>query len=91
MWLTTAVLHESVLRTLDLPAGDRFDAWTERMGRTHAPMQRDLADPALRTLPIHAIAARWGFPRAAEFTRAFRSAHGVPPSEFRQRSGSPAE
>ncbi|MGW1751337.1 helix-turn-helix domain-containing protein [Streptomyces sp. NPDC002092] len=52
---------------------------------------RDLADPALRTLPIHAVAARWGFPRAAEFTRAFRSAHGVPPSEFRQRSGPPAE
>ncbi|NUQ95705.1 MAG: AraC family transcriptional regulator, partial [Streptomyces sp.] len=33
------MLHESVLRTVDLPAGDRFDAWTERMGRTHAPMQ----------------------------------------------------
>ncbi|WP_405875411.1 MULTISPECIES: helix-turn-helix domain-containing protein [unclassified Streptomyces] len=45
---------------------------------------RDLADPALGALPIHAVAARWGFPRAAEFTRAFRSAHGVPPREFRE-------
>lgn len=45
---------------------------------------RDLCDPALRTLPIHAVGARWGFPRAAEFTRAFRTAHGVPPSEFRE-------
>lgn len=44
---------------------------------------RDLADPALHAMPIHAVAARWGFPRAAEFTRAFRTVHGVPPSEFR--------
>ncbi|MFJ9541124.1 helix-turn-helix domain-containing protein [Streptomyces sp. NPDC101225] len=48
---------------------------------------RDLADPALRTMPIHAVGARWGFPRAAEFTRAFRTARGVPPSEYRERCG----
>ncbi|MFE7172621.1 helix-turn-helix domain-containing protein [Streptomyces sp. NPDC057616] len=48
---------------------------------------RDLADPALRALPIHAVGARWGFPRAAEFTRAFRTAQGVPPSEYRERCG----
>ena len=45
---------------------------------------RDLTDPALRALPIRAVAARWGFPRAAEFTRAFRTAYGVPPSEVRE-------
>lgn len=54
-------------------------------------VRRDLADPALRGLPIHAVAARWGFPRAAEFTRAFRSAHGVPPSQFREQSGLSAQ
>ncbi|MFR0354353.1 helix-turn-helix domain-containing protein [Streptomyces sediminimaris] len=47
---------------------------------------RDLADPAQRTTPIHAVGARWGFPRAAEFTRAFRTAQGVPPSEYRERA-----
>ncbi|MFF7600520.1 helix-turn-helix domain-containing protein [Streptomyces mirabilis] len=48
--------------------------------------RRDLADPALRAMPVHAVAARWGFPRAAEFTRAFRAAHGVPPSELRRQA-----
>lgn len=45
--------------------------------------RRDLADPSLRTTPIHVIAARWGIPRASDFTRAFRSAHGLSPSEYR--------
>jgi AraC-like DNA-binding protein len=48
--------------------------------------RRDLTDPALRAVPIHAVAARWGFPRAAEFTRAFRTAYGVPPSELREQA-----
>ncbi|MFH9862075.1 helix-turn-helix domain-containing protein [Streptomyces sp. NPDC017202] len=47
--------------------------------------RRDLLDPARSTEPIHAVAARWGFPRAAEFTRAFRTAYGLPPSELRAR------
>ncbi len=51
-----------------------------------AGAHRDLADPALRTLPIHAVAARWGFLRAAEFTRAFRTAYGLPPSELREQA-----
>lgn len=54
-----------------------------------ANARRELADPALRALPIHAVAARWGFPRAAEFTRAFRTAYGAPPSELRREP--PAE
>ncbi|MER6561890.1 helix-turn-helix domain-containing protein [Streptomyces sp. NPDC001027] len=48
--------------------------------------RRDLADPRLRSLPVHAVAARWGFPRAAEFARAFRSAYGMPPSELREQT-----
>lgn len=47
---------------------------------------RDLADPALRATPIHVIAARWGFPRAAEFTRAFRTAYDITPSEHRRHA-----
>ncbi|MGW3283101.1 helix-turn-helix domain-containing protein [Streptomyces sp. NPDC001002] len=45
--------------------------------------RRDLADPALRDTPIHTIAARWGVPRASDFTRAFRAAYGTSPKEFR--------
>lgn len=48
--------------------------------------RRDLADPRLRALPVHAVAARWGFPRAAEFTRAFRTAYGHPPSAVREQA-----
>ncbi|WAZ21373.1 helix-turn-helix domain-containing protein [Streptomyces cinnabarinus] len=48
--------------------------------------RRDLADPALGSTPIHTIAARWGLPRASDFSRGFRAAYGLPPREFRQRA-----
>ncbi|WP_406483177.1 helix-turn-helix domain-containing protein [Streptomyces platensis] len=48
-------------------------------------VRRDLTDPALNDTPIHALAARWGFPRAADFSRVFRRTYGVPPRELRQR------
>lgn len=44
--------------------------------------RRDLADPrSIR--PISAIAARWGFTDAAHFSRKFRSAYGMSPSDYR--------
>ena len=45
---------------------------------------RDLADPAYADISVHVLAARWGFFRAAEFSRTFRSAYGMPPSEHRR-------
>ncbi|HSX99175.1 MAG TPA: AraC family transcriptional regulator, partial [Streptomyces sp.] len=33
----------------------------------------------------------WGLPRASDFTRAFRGAYGVSPTEFRMRVGSARE
>ncbi|GGP56654.1 helix-turn-helix domain-containing protein [Streptomyces melanogenes] len=45
--------------------------------------RRDLADPALQHLTIHAIAARWGYPQPDGFSRAFRTATGMSPSEYR--------
>lgn len=56
-------------------------AWIR--GRRLEGARRDLADPALRGLPVHALAARWGYHRASDFTRAFRSAYGLPPTEYR--------
>lgn len=47
--------------------------------------RRDLADPGLRDRTVGAIAARWGFPRPAEFSRAFRAATGTSPTRFRAR------
>ncbi|MFG3283238.1 helix-turn-helix domain-containing protein [Streptomyces sp. NPDC048111] len=43
----------------------------------------DLADPALRALPIQAVAARCGFTHASAFTRAFKAAYGLSPSDHR--------
>ncbi|WP_179382395.1 helix-turn-helix domain-containing protein [Streptomyces sp. SA15] len=49
--------------------------------------RRDLADPALRHLSVHAIACRWGYPQADTFSRAFRSFTGMSPSEYRVSMG----
>jgi AraC-like DNA-binding protein len=46
--------------------------------------RHDLADPVLAARPVAAIAARWGFASAADFSRAFRAAHGLPPAEYRR-------
>lgn len=44
----------------------------------------DLADPALRTLTVQAVAVRWGFTDAAHFSRLFRATYGLPPREYRR-------
>ncbi|MFE2413898.1 helix-turn-helix domain-containing protein [Kitasatospora sp. NPDC059408] len=54
----------------------------QRLQRAH----RDLADPALRSAPIHLIAAACGMPRASEFSRAFKAAYGIPPREHRHQA-----
>lgn len=59
-------------------------AWIRHQRLEHA--RHDLADPAQHATPVHAIAARWGFPRAADFTRAFRAAYGSPPRDYRHAS-----
>ncbi|MEU1735162.1 helix-turn-helix domain-containing protein [Streptosporangium sp. NPDC020145] len=48
--------------------------------------RRDLSDPALCTVPVHAVATRWGFTDGVQFSRVFRAAQGVPPGEFRRRA-----
>ncbi|MFT4157236.1 MAG: helix-turn-helix domain-containing protein [Microbacterium sp.] len=45
--------------------------------------RRDLLDPMLADRPVAAIAARWAFTDAAHFSRAFKSAFGMSPSEYR--------
>jgi AraC-like DNA-binding protein len=50
-----------------------------RLERCH----RDLADPVLRSHPIHAIATRWGFSDSAHFSRLFRAAYGTSPRDYR--------
>jgi AraC-like DNA-binding protein len=45
--------------------------------------RRELADPALRDLPVAAIGMRCGFPAASGFGRAFRDAYGISPARYR--------
>lgn len=46
----------------------------------------DLADPRLNSHPVHTIGARWGFRTPADFSRAFRTAYGQPPGEYRRQA-----
>jgi AraC-like DNA-binding protein len=46
--------------------------------------RRDLADPAFIAVPVSALAARWGMPDPAHFSRLFRRAYGLPPAEYRR-------
>jgi AraC-like DNA-binding protein len=45
--------------------------------------RQDLVDPAQRDQPVSAIAARWGLVNPAHFSRAFRTAYGHTPLEYR--------
>lgn len=69
-------------------------AWIRE--RRLARCRRDLADPGQWTTPVQTIGARWGFPDAAAFSRAFRAAHGISPTTYRRLAqhtsgGDPAE
>ena len=46
------------------------------------------ADPLRAGMPVGAVAGRWGFLDAAHFSRSFRDAFGVSPSDWRR--GAPA-
>jgi AraC-like DNA-binding protein len=46
--------------------------------------RRDLADPALASRPVAAIATRWGYSSASYFGQVFRAAHGISPQEYRR-------
>ena len=60
-------------------------AWIRRQRLERA--RRDLTDADLRTMPVHAIARRWGFSQHSVFTRAFRAAYGISPSDQRPEAG----
>ncbi|MEU1628445.1 helix-turn-helix domain-containing protein [Streptomyces sp. NPDC020096] len=53
-----------------------------RLERCHV----DLADLRLRHLPVRAVAARWGFRHPADFSRAFRTAYGMTPGDYRRQA-----
>src|SRR5437867_3860335 len=80
-----------------VPAADRIDSlrsphqpfhdagltvvgWIRARRMERCP--RSLSGPALEPRPVAAIAARWGLSSAADFSRGFRTAHGMPPADY---------
>ncbi|MGW1890606.1 AraC-like ligand-binding domain-containing protein [Streptomyces sp. NPDC002004] len=84
--LVAAAHHISVSYLHRLFEGEEATvaAWIRR--RRLEAARRDLADPALAEVPVHAVASRWGFVRASDFSRSFKAAYGVAPGEFRRTS-----
>ncbi|WP_221762719.1 helix-turn-helix domain-containing protein [Nonomuraea sp. WAC 01424] len=78
--------HISVryLQLLFQRQGTTLTAWIRRRRLEHC--RADLADPRLAGQPINVIAARWGFPRAADLSRSFRAKYGLPPKDYRHEA-----
>ncbi|MEE4583121.1 helix-turn-helix domain-containing protein [Streptomyces antimycoticus] len=80
-----AAHHHVSVRTLHLLFHSEPETVSARIRRRRLEhCHADLTDPRLRRRSISAIAARWGFLRPADFSRAFRAAYGVAPRELRQ-------
>lgn len=81
-----AAHHISVshLHRLFQPERDTVATYIRRQRLEH--IRRDLADPAQRTVPVHRIAARWGFTHHATFTRMFGATYGTAPRDYREHS-----
>ncbi|MER5334194.1 helix-turn-helix domain-containing protein [Micromonospora sp. NPDC002717] len=91
--LTPAVIaaaHHVSLRQLHrlfAPEQTSVGAWIRQ--RRLDRCRKDLADPAQSGVAVGAVAARWGLSDAAHFSRLFRAAFGVPPSDYRRMSLNP--
>jgi len=79
-----AAAHHISVRTLQKlfeSRGETVSGWIRR--RRLEAIRRDLVNPAFVERPLAMVGARWGFSDAAAFSRAFRSAYGMSPSEYR--------
>jgi AraC-like DNA-binding protein len=82
---TIAAAHHISLRALHQLFHDQgltVAGWIRR--RRLECCRRDLSDPALAARSVAAIAARWGFSSASDFTRSFHTVHGLSPSQYRR-------
>lgn len=77
-------ISTSYLHRLFQDDGTPVMAWVRHQRLERA--RHDLADPALRSVPVGEIAARWGFAAHTDFTRAFRAAYGTSPRDYRRRT-----
>lgn len=81
-----AAAHFVSVRYLHLLFEEERTTVADTIGRRRLERcRRDLLDPALRSQPVAAVAAPWGFTSPAHFSRLFRATYGIPPSELRRR------
>ena len=81
---TVAAAHHVSVRCLQRlfeDDGQTVSGWIRHRRIEHC--RRDLADPQLAEVPVASIAARWGLVNAAHFSRRFKTAHGLPPTDYR--------
>lgn len=71
------------LHALFRQSGTTVSTWIRERRLEHC--RADLLDPALADRTILHIASRWGFTDAAHFSRVFKTAYGVAPSELRHQ------
>ncbi|MCX5613588.1 MULTISPECIES: helix-turn-helix domain-containing protein [unclassified Streptomyces] len=82
-----AAHHHISVRTLHQLFHDQKETLHARIRRRRLEQCRtDLANPGLRAHRVGAIAARWGFSGPVVFSRSFREAYGISPTDFRALS-----
>jgi AraC-like DNA-binding protein len=82
---TVAAAHHISLRQLHRlfeTQNTTVAAWIRR--RRLERCRKDLADPAFHAVAVGAVGAKWGLVESAHFSRLFRAAYGLPPTEFRR-------
>lgn len=78
-----AAHHISVryLQKLFEEHGETVSSWIRR--KRLEKCRHDLLNPQLRSRPVSAVGMQWGFTDASSFSRAFKSAFGQAPAEYR--------
>jgi AraC-like DNA-binding protein len=64
--------------------GSTIGRWIQHRRLEEA--RRELARPGAGDVAVSAVAKRWGFANATHFSRSFRAAYGMSPSDWRSRT-----
>lgn len=84
---TVAAAHHISTRTLHRVFESEGVSFTSLIRQLRLEQcRREIADPQRLEEPVRSIARRWGFPDASHFSRAYKAAFGLSPSDERARA-----